>query len=114
MSGEQPPRPARPIEVTDDDVEQLAGDRAGRVASVARLKKLVPSGPTGKLITRASVPAPISAREMDALRVDEQPPDRVRNRMTESPSAAEPTEDDPLLVRPTEAPPKGRAAATKR
>jgi hypothetical protein len=114
MSGEQPPGPARPIELTDDDVGELAGDRAGRLAAVGRLKKSVPSGPTGKLVTRAAVPAPISAAEMESLRVDQQIPDRVRKRLTQSPSDAGSIDDDPSLLRPTEAPPRNRAAATKR
>ena len=42
-------RPSAPIPFTDDEVRELAGGRERSVAAVRRLKRVVPSGPIGKL-----------------------------------------------------------------
>jgi hypothetical protein len=99
------------MDVTDDEIRELAGSRDQRVSAVSRLKKLVPSEATGRLVTRASVPAPISASEMEVLQRTGELPEKVMKRLTPSQAGteSEAVDDDPRVVRPTTEPPKASA-----
>jgi hypothetical protein len=111
MSGDAVPNgPARPIELTDDDVEQLAGDRRSRVAVLTRLKAEVPSGPVGSLETRLDQPAKVSKAELASMQESGRLPERVAARLTvsESPADASEAVEGPQPDAPTEVPPSAR------
>jgi len=113
MSGDGEVRgPARPIDLTDDDVRELAGNRAGRVAAVARLRKLVPSGPAGRLQSTAEVPVPVSSAAMKVIaKTGELPSTLARRLRPSAPEATAPSEaSDERLQRPTKKPPKAPQA----
>ena len=62
MSGEADPRGATaPVDFTEQEVAELAGRRAKEPPAVRRLRKLVPSGPLGRLVSDVAGPARISA-----------------------------------------------------
>src|SRR5262247_3597669 len=66
MSGD--PRaqgPAAPVELTDDEVEELAGDRTKRPAAAARLAR--PTEAIGRLDTASPVPISLSAKDLEAV-----------------------------------------------
>lgn len=106
MSGDaREPGRSAPIELTDDEVGELAGDRKGRVAAVARLKKEVPTEAIGRLETAGPAPASISAKDLEAVRRSGRLPATLLRRLTPSDVAAEP---------PAEAPGRPRPGPTKR
>ena len=59
--------PAAPIDMTDDEVRELAGDRTTHLAAVTRLGKQVPTEPIGRLETSHPVPASMSAKDIEAV-----------------------------------------------
>ena len=62
----------------------MAGRRAKPVAAVARLKKLVPSGPIGKLISERDGPARITRDELPSLRRTGKREEKFLRRLTHS------------------------------
>ena len=114
MSGEAVPHgPARPIELTDDEVAELAGDRRARVAVLSRLKAEVPSGPVGSLETRLEQPAKVSTAELASMQESGRLPERVaaRLRVSEEPADATEAVEGPQPDAPTEVPPSARRPA---
>lgn len=113
MSGDAVPQgPAGPIELSDEDVAQLAGARRSRVAALTRLKAEVPTAPVGALETRAATPVKLSKSELAAARRQGRLPEKVaaRRAASEPPAAAPDSEDGPLPDAPTEVPPSARKA----
>lgn len=108
MSGKGDRRgPAAPLDFTDEEVRLLAGRRAKPVAAVARLKKLVPAKPTGKLASDREGPARIARKELPLLRRAGKPPEKVLKRLTPSDLPAKPVEasKDERLAGPKKKPP---------
>jgi hypothetical protein len=109
-------RPARPIELSDDDVAELAGDRRSRVAALVRLKADVPSGPVGSLETRLDEPAKVSKSELASMQESGRLPERVAARLRVSDASADATGsvEGPQPDAPTEVPPSARPQAKGR
>lgn len=90
MSGEEPVgRPAEPMDLTDEEVAELAGRRSRPVAAVARMRKRVPSDATGRLVSDRSDPARVSKDEVVGMRRAGRRPDQVLRRLTPSDVAAD-------------------------
>ena len=71
MSGGTPEhRSAEPIDVTEEEIEPLAGSREGSVAAVRRLRARasVRAKATGRLVSDHAAPAPISSEELMAIK----------------------------------------------
>lgn len=85
MSGDEGARrPAEPMDVTDEEVEQLAGRRTKPVAAVKRMRKLVPAEPTGRLTTDGAIPARINREELTSMRRAGSSPDKLIGRLAAS------------------------------
>lgn len=85
MSGDEDlRRPAEPLEVTDEEVVELAGRRSKPVAAVARMRKQVPTEATGRLVSDAAAPARVSRPELTSMRRAGRRPDAVLKRLTPS------------------------------
>ena len=82
-------RPSAPIPFTDDEVRELAGGRERSVAAVRRLKRVVPSGPIGKLESELPTPMRISRAEITRMRRAGRRPDKLVARLTPSEAPVE-------------------------
>lgn len=92
MSGNGGPRePAAPMDFTDEEVRHMAGRRTKPVAAVARLKKLVPSGPIGKLVSERAAPPRVTRDELPSLRRAAKRQEKFLKRLTPSDLPAEQT-----------------------
>jgi hypothetical protein len=100
MSGDRGGQ-SRPIDVTEDEIRELAGPRDTPVGAVSRLHELVPSGPSGELSSESDIPVGVDLKDIDALRQTQDRPERVLQRLTASDVQMEP--------RPNRA--RGQAAA---
>src|SRR5215813_7662170 len=67
MSGDRGGQ-SRPIDVTEDEIRELAGPRDTPVGAVSRLHELVPSGPSGELSSESDTPVGVDLKDIDALR----------------------------------------------
>jgi hypothetical protein len=108
MSGSDPDRaPAAPIDFTEEEVRLLAGRRAKPVAAVARLKKLVPTEPIGRLASDAAQPARLTRKELPLMRRAGRRPSKLQERLTPSEVPAEPYEvrEDQRAGEPRKKPP---------
>ena len=115
MSGDlREPGRSAPIELTDDDVRELAGTRTGRVAAVARLKAQVPTERVGRLETARPTPAAMSAKDLEAAVRSGRLPDAVLRRLPTSDVTPEAPTEAAGRPRPgpTKRPPKGQAASS--
>lgn len=89
------------MDVTEDEIRELAGPRDIPVAAVSRLHELVPSGPPGELSSESDTPVQVDLKNIDALRQTRDRPEHVLQRFTPS--------DAPIEPHPDRA--RGRAAA---
>ena len=107
MSGSEERRPAEPVDFTEDEVRELAGRRTKPVAAVARIKRLVPTERTGRLLTDLDTPARITRKELPAMRRAGKRPARIVSRLTPSEIPAEEAVErkDQRLRGPTKRPP---------
>jgi len=108
MSGEgDVHRPAEPLDLTDEDVAELAGRRSKPPGAIARMRKHVPTQPTGRLVTEAEVPARLSRAELTAMRRPGKSPEAVLRRFTpsEEPAGKAYTRGDDRLSTPGRKPP---------
>lgn len=115
MSGDAVPQgSARPIELSDDEVAQLAGTRRSRVAALTRLKAEVPTAPVGTLQTRAETPAKLTKAEIAVVQKQGRLPEKLAARLTMSEVAAvaPDSEGGPLPDAPTEVPPSARKSSS--
>lgn len=113
MSGDtRDPGRSSPIELTDDDVRELAGDRIRRPAAVARLKAAVPTEPIGRLVTAGPAPAAVSVKDLATLHRTGQLPATALRRRIPSEVGAEPPAEPAGRPRPgpTKRPPRGAAS----
>jgi hypothetical protein len=89
MSGSTPQRgSAEPIDVTEEEIAQLAGPRDGSVAAVRRLRATVRAKATGRLVSDRAAPAPISRDELMAIKKAGGLPKSLRDRLSSSEQAA--------------------------
>jgi len=77
------------MDFTDEEVRQMAGRRTKPVAAVARLRKLAPSEPIGRLISERDGPARITRAELPSLRRAGRRQEKVLRRLTPSELPAE-------------------------
>lgn len=100
-------RTVEPVDLTEDEVRELAGRRAKPVAAVARIKRLVPAESTGRLISDLDAPARITRKELPILRQAGKRPDKIVSRLTPSELPAEQVVErkDQRLTGPTKKPP---------
>jgi hypothetical protein len=92
--------PVAPLDFTDEEVRLLAGRRSKPVAAVARLRKLVPTNPIGKLASDRKGPAQITRKELPLLRRAGKRPQKILKRLTPSDLPAdqvEPRKDQRLI-----------------
>ena len=111
MSGEPNARgPAAPIDLTDDEVRELAGDRTKRVAAVTRLEQQVPTEPVGRLETANPVPVSMTAKEIEAVQSSGRLSDAILSRLAASdvPAEAPKKAAGRPVAGPTKRPPRAR------
>ena len=111
MSGEPNARgPAAPIDLTDDEVRELAGDRTKRVAAVTRLEQQVPTEPVGRLETANPVPVSMTAKEIEAVQSSGRLSDAILSRLPASdvPAEAPKKAAGRPVAGPTKRPPRAR------
>ena len=91
-------RSAEPIDVTEEEIEPLAGSREGSVAAVRRLRARasVRAKATGRLVSDHAAPAPISSEELMAIKKAGGLHKSLRDRLTGSEEAAETLKSGPV------------------
>lgn len=87
---ETPTASLAPMDVSEEEIGELAGPRPKSSPVVERLKAHRPAETTGRPVVDKASPAPISSKDMAAIRKAGQPAAKVRARFTVSDAPADP------------------------